>query len=132
MTRLYLLLSAAGLLPVALSYGIAPAVVLPKVLELNVEGIDMTHILRAVMGLYLAMIVLWFLGALRQDLARAAVISEVVFLFGLAAGRVLSILIDGVPSFLLVGYTAVEIGLGCWGIMILKRFPDTAALRASA
>ncbi len=129
MTRVYLLISAASLLPVALSYGIAPAVVLPKVLDLTVEGADLTHILRAVMGLYLAMIVLWVLGALRPNFARAAVMAEIVFMFGLAAGRVLSILVDGVPSILLVGYTAVEIGLGCWGILILKKLPETEHAR---
>jgi hypothetical protein len=129
MTRIYLLLSAAGLFPVALSYGIAPAVVLPKVLDLTVEGADLTHILRAVMGLYLAMIVLWVLGALRPKFARAAVMAEVTFMFGLAAGRVFSILIDGVPSILLVGYTAVEIGLGYWGILILKKLPEATPAR---
>ncbi len=129
MFRIYLLISAAGLFPVALSYGVAPALVLPRVLDLTVEGADLTHILRAVMGLYLAMIVLWVLGALRPNLARAAVISEVVFMFGLAAGRVLSILIDGVPSLLLIGYTAVEIGLGYWGILILKKSPEPEHVR---
>ena len=123
-TRFYLLLSAAGLLPVALSYGVAPAVVLPRVLDVAVEGTDLTHIFRAVMGLYLAMIVLWVLGALRPNLARAAVISEVTFMFGLAFGRVLSIISDGVPSLLLVAYTAVEIVLGVWGILILKKLPE--------
>jgi hypothetical protein len=129
MTRFYLLFSAAGLFLIALSYGVAPAVVLPKVLDVTVEGTDLTHIFRAVMGLYLAMIVLWVLGAVRPNLTRAAVIAEIVFMFGLAFGRVLSILVDGVPSILLVGYTAVEIGLGCWGILILKKLPETEHAR---
>ncbi|NHZ73527.1 MAG: DUF4345 domain-containing protein, partial [Nitrospirae bacterium] len=91
-SRFYLLFSAAGLFPIALSYGVAPAGVLPAVLDVAIEGTDLTHIFRAVMGLYLAMIVLWILGAFRPELTRAAVISEVVFMFGLAFGRVLSIL----------------------------------------
>jgi len=126
--RFYLLLSAAGLFPIALSYGVAPAGVLPKVLDVAVEGTDLTHIFRAVMGLYLAMIVLWVLGALRPNLTRAAVISEVAFMFGLAFGRVLSILSDGVPSLLLITYTALEIVLGVWGILILKRLPEAPPL----
>ena len=128
MARFYLLLSAAGLLPIALSYGIAPAAALPKVLDLSVEGADLTHILRAVMGLYLGMIVLWVLGALRPQLVRAAVIAEVVFMFGLAFGRVLSIVVDGVPSALLVAYTILEIIMGCWGILILKNLRDPIPL----
>jgi hypothetical protein len=127
-SRFYLLVSAAGLLPIALSYGVAPAVVLPKVLDVAVEGTDLTHIFRAVMGLYLAMIVLWVLGALRPSLTRTAVISEVAFMFGLAFGRVLSILSDGVPSILLVAYTTLEIVMGVWGILILKSLPEAPPL----
>ena len=122
--KFYLLLSAAGLFPIALSYGIAPARVLPTVLDVAVEGTDLTHVFRAVMGLYLAMIVLWVLGALRPELTRAAVISEVAFMFGLASGRLLSILADGVPSLLLVAYTALEIVMVVWGILILKKLPE--------
>ena len=122
MSRFYLLFSAAGLTAVALSYGIAPAVVLPWLLDLTVEGVDLTHVFRAVMGLYLGMIVLWILGAMRPDMTRTAVISEITFMFGLAFGRLLSIVVDGAPSILLIGYTAIEIGLGCWGILVLKQF----------
>lgn len=120
MTRFYLLFSAAGLFVVALSYGVAPVRVLPQLLDLTVEGTDLTHIFRAIMGLYWGMIVLWIVGAIRPDFTRAAVIAEVVFMFGLAFGRSLSILVDGVPSLLLVGYTVVEIVFGIWGLLILK------------
>jgi hypothetical protein len=73
MTRFYLLFSAAGLFVIALSYGIDPAAILPMALDVTVEGTDMTHIFRAVMGLYLGMIVLWILGAFRASLTRVAV-----------------------------------------------------------
>jgi hypothetical protein len=49
------------------------------------------------------------------------VIAEIAFMFGLALGRVLSIILDGVPSVLLVGYTVVEIALGSWGVLVLSR-----------
>ena len=125
MTRFYLLFSAAGLFVIALSYGVAPAALLPKVLDLTIEGTDLIHIFRGVMGLYLAMIVLWVLGALRPNLTRAAVIAEVAFMFGLAFGRVVSIIADGVPSILLLAYTVLEIVMGGWGILILKKLPKT-------
>jgi hypothetical protein len=119
--RFYLIFSAVGLSAVALSYGVAPAAVLPNVLDLTVEGTDLTHIFRAIMGLYLAMIALWLLGACRPKFTRAAVIAEIAFMFGLAAGRVLSIILDGVPSVLLVGYTIAEIALGSWGVLVLNK-----------
>jgi hypothetical protein len=121
MTRFYLLFSAAGLFVIALGYGVAPATVLPRALDVTVEGTDLTHIFRAVMGLYLGMIVLWVLGAFCTSLTRAAVIAEVAFMFGLALGRVVSIAIDGVPSALLVVYTVLEISMGIWGVLILRR-----------
>jgi hypothetical protein len=121
MTRFYLLFSAAGLLLVALSYGVAPGIVLPSILDLNVDGTDQTHIFRAIMGLYLGMITLWIFGALRSDFARAAVVAEIFFMLGLAGGRLLSIIVDGIPSVLLVAYTVVEITMGLWGIMVLRR-----------
>jgi len=124
-TRFYLLFSAAGLFVIALGYGIDPAAILPMALNVTVEGIDLTHIFRAVMGLYLAMIVLWILGALRASLTKAAVIAEVTFMFGLAAGRALSIIIDGMPSVLLVIYAVLEIVMGLWGVLILKKQDGT-------
>jgi len=108
-----------------LSYGLAPAVVLPKVFDLIVEGTDQSHILRAYMGLYLGMIVLWVMGAFRANFTRAAVISEIAFMFGLAGGRVLSFIVDGLPSVLLIVYTVAEIGLGSWGILILRNLSRT-------
>ena len=126
-TRLYLLISALGLLPVALSYGIAPTMVVPSLFDVAVESTDLTHILRAVMGLYLGMVVLWVLGAMRPNIARTAVISEVAFMFGLAFGRLLSIVADGVPSLLLVAYAAVEIVMGGLGIWILRQAPEPRA-----
>ncbi len=121
MARLYLLVSAAGLTVVALSYGVAPATVLPQLLDITVEGTDLTHVLRAIMGLYLGMIVLWVLGAFRPSLTRAAVVAEIAFMSGLAVGRVLSIVVDGMPSIALLGYTGVEIAMAAWGMLVLKK-----------
>jgi len=124
-TRFYLLFSAGGLVAVALSYGVAPEAILPRLLDLSVEGTDLKHIFRAVMGLYLGMILLWVLGAFRANLSRAAVIAEITFMFGLAFGRALSIIVDGIPSILLLGYALVEVMMGSWGILILKRLSAT-------
>jgi hypothetical protein len=118
MARFYLLFSAAGLTLVALSYGVAPGDVLPRLMDVKIEGTDLTHILRAVMGLYLGMIVLWLIGAFRLDFTRAAVISEIFFMLGLAGGRLLSISVDGVPSIPLIFYMVVEIVLGISGIWV--------------
>jgi hypothetical protein len=45
----YLLFVAIALVPIALSYGIDPAGILPKLLDIKVEGADHTQIFRALM-----------------------------------------------------------------------------------
>jgi Domain of unknown function (DUF4345) len=121
MARFYLLFSAAGLTVVALSYGIAPAQVLPAMLDLSVEGTDLTHIFRALTGLYLGMVILWVCGAFRPGLLLPAVIAEVTFMFGLTLGRMISMVVDGMPSPLLALYAILELGMGLWGVLIWKR-----------
>ena len=120
MTRFYLLFSAAGLLVVALTYGLAPASVLPGILEVTVEGTDQSHVFRAIMGLYVGMVALWVVGAFRSDFSRAAVIAEVFFMLGLACGRGLSIIVDGIPSIFLIASMVAELGLGLCGICVLR------------
>ncbi len=121
--RFYLIFSAAGLLPISLSYGIDPNRILPKLLQIQpIEG-DMIHIFRAIMGLYLATIVLWLLGAIRGGpMMRTALISEIAFMSGLAAGRLLDLALDGLPSPMLVAYNVAELVLATWGVFCLKKF----------
>jgi hypothetical protein len=124
MARLYLITSALGLSLIALSYGVVPAEFLPRVMDVTVEGTDLTHVFRGIMGLYLGMVALWVAGAFQPKLTRAAVLAEVVFMFGLAFGRSVSIVVDGIPSVLLVVYAVVEIAIGCWGLLVLRKCSD--------
>jgi len=126
-SRFYLLFSAAGLLPIALSYGIDPNRILPLFLEIDPISGDLLHIFRAIMGLYLATIVLWLLGAIRGGpLMRPAVVSEIFFMSGLAVGRFLSLLLDSWPSPMLIVYTVAELVLAAWGVLCLKKIESNA------
>jgi hypothetical protein len=112
--RFNLLFSAVGLLPIALSYGIDPNQILSKLLQIQPVQPGVVSIFRSVMGLYLASIVLWLLGAIRSGpLMRTALIGEIVFMAGLAAGR---------PSLMLIACTVSELLLAAWGVFCLKRF----------
>ena len=119
--KAYLWVSAIGLLPVALSYGVAPEFSLNWLFGIAVEVPNEAHVFRAIMGLYLAMVALWILGATKQRFERPAIIAEVFFMSGLALGRLLSVLVDGWPHWLLVGYIGVEAILAIAGIVLLKR-----------
>jgi len=120
MTRLYLMLSAGGVAMVALGYGFAPHTAVGSLVDLPMDNVDQVHILRAVMGLYLGLVCFWFLGASRPIYARAAVMTVVFFMFGLAFGRLASLVLDGMPSPFLLGAIFVELGAGTWGLFILR------------
>ncbi len=73
------------------------------------------------MGLYLALVIYWLMGAFgSQLLAQSALQSLVVFMLGLGIGRVVSIAIDGMPHWLLVVYLLLEIGFGAVGLILLR------------
>ncbi|GEM81513.1 DUF4345 domain-containing protein [Vibrio superstes] len=118
--KIFLLLATAGLIPIALSYGLAPKVSLPFLFDLNVDSIEVTHIFRAVMGLYLATAAYWVMGALSEKHTRGALINLIIFMFGLASGRILSIVVDGNPNGVLWLYLLLEFGFGVFGLMLLK------------
>jgi hypothetical protein len=119
----FLILTAIGLVPIAFGYGLNPSKSLPALFAVPVESVNAAHIFRAVMGLYLALAGFWLAGAYKVHLRQAALLSLIVFMFGLAAGRLLSLVIDGMPHSLLLTYLILEIGIGAVGLLLLKR-PD--------
>jgi hypothetical protein len=116
-----LVVTAVGLVPIALAYGVDPQRSLQYLFGVSVQDVNGTHIFRAVMGLYLALAGFWMVGAFRADLRQAALQSLVVFMLGLAAGRLLSLVVDGVPHWLLLVYLVLELGIGLVGLLLLKR-----------
>jgi hypothetical protein len=119
-SRWLLLVCAIGLVPIALSYGFAPARSMPLLLGMEVTSVELTHIFRAVMGLYFGMVCLWVLGAVNARYTRPALIACAVFMLGLAAGRTLSLMFDGMPNPLLVVYLALEVVLGLLALVVLN------------
>jgi hypothetical protein len=121
MKKLFLLVAGVFLIPVALSYGVDPAATLPMSMNVTVEGTDQTHIFRALMGLYLGMVTFCIIAAFTPEWRHVAVIWAVFFAYSLAIGRILSLIIDGIPSPMLLFYLAVELVVGTWGLILLIR-----------
>ena len=59
----YLLTCAAGVALLALSYGAMPVQSMKLLFGITVADVNTAHILRAVMGLYLAMALFWAMSA---------------------------------------------------------------------
>ena len=118
--RFFLLFCAVGLVPIALGYGAEPSATLDALFGIRVETTNLTHIMRAVMGLYLGMVVLWVWGAFRKPMEGPALVACAVFMLGLAAGRILSFVVDGMPHWLLVVYAILEIVLGLIALSLFR------------
>lgn len=118
--RAFLVLCAIGLVPVALTYGVVPAVSLDVLFGITVDNTNLANIMRAIMGLYLGMIVIWLWGAFSLPMAGPALVSCAVFMLGLAGGRILSLVLDGMPHWLLVVYAVIEVVLGTIAILLYR------------
>ena len=118
----FLLVAAVGLTPIALAYGLVPSVTAPMLYGVDIDSIGIAHIFRAVMGLYLAMVVFWILGANNESLRFPALCSVVVFMAGLALGRLISLVVDGIPAPLLTVYLLLEIGFALVGVKLATSF----------
>jgi len=117
----FLLVAAVGLTPIALSYGLMPQHSLSFLFGIDAQAVNVAHIFRAIMGLYLALVLFWIVGALKKQIALSALYSLVVFMLGLALGRLLSLVVDGMPHWLLVVYFILEVGFGLVGVYMIKK-----------
>ena len=118
--KILLTVAAVGLIPIALGYGFMPEKTLTPLYGFSVENVNLTHIFRAVMGLYFGMIVIWLLGVSKKELRRPAMYCLVIFMLGLAGGRLLSLIVDGIPHWLLVVYLVLELTIGLIGLKLLQ------------
>jgi len=119
--KVFLIIAAVGLIPIALSYGIMPGQAMKFLFNFDVPNVNLENIFRAVMGLYLALIVFWFMGAFRVRYRVAAVYSLSVFMLGLAIGRIISIILDGIPHWLIIVYLLLELLFGAVGVILLRK-----------
>jgi len=86
------------------------------------NNISLTNDVRAVSTLFLAIAVMTLAGAFVKRLTFTSVLGSTVLFTSLGLGRVLSILLDGMPSDGLIKATGLEMVLGLAGIIIFKVF----------
>jgi hypothetical protein len=122
MKNLHLILSTAILIPVALGYGIAPKTILPLLLNIRIETIDMLNICRTIMVLYLSIVALWLLGIYNKKYWFTATIANILLMGGLAIGRILSLVLDGMPSPIFLWGTLGEMVLAVFAFYQLRKW----------
>jgi hypothetical protein len=120
--NLHLTISAIIITAIAFAYGLFPGNVLPRIFDFQVGSTDLKQVFRATMGLYLGMAILWVTGIFKPVYWRTATITNVFFMGGLAAGRIISVLTDGIPSLSFSIGLALELLLAAWGVINLKKY----------
>ena len=123
-----LILSFFTICTIGLLYGVSPQWFFETfLLDSPDPNIDQSHILRAVMTLYIALGIFWLYCAFSDKYRDAGIVVLAVFCGGLVAGRILSVLIDGTPSPLLSFYIILEIGMIPVCIFLLKSEKNDSA-----
>ncbi|WP_111683243.1 DUF4345 domain-containing protein [Winogradskyella tangerina] len=115
-TKIHLVISICVVIPAAIIYGFD----FGDFLNLNFNTIDEQNFSKAVMCLYIGFSILWILGILKSAYLKSALISNMVFMLALSFGRILSIIIDGLPSEAYIYGTFGELVLGSYGVWLLN------------
>jgi hypothetical protein len=113
--KTHLLISAGIVISAAIFYGFNP----DTLFDIQLQTIDEHNFFKEIMGIYLGFSFLWILGVFKFQYLRMALVTNIIFMMGLGLGRVLSLFLDGTPTF---GYqfgTFAELFIGCYGIWVL-------------
>lgn len=117
--NLHLFVSILIVVPTAIIYG-SPSI-LPTKLDIQVNTIDLSNMLKAIMGLYLGISFVWFLGIWNTKYWKIATQLNILFMLTLGAGRVLSIITDGLPTGGYIFGVIAELTIGLFSIYQLKK-----------
>lgn len=115
--NIHLLISTLVVVPVAFIYGSCPHLIF----DVSINSIDQANIFKAIMSLYLSFSMLWLLGLLKPSFWKVATLSNMIFMFGLALGRIISLVLDGLPTTIFVIGTIGELVLGLYALYQLKK-----------
>jgi hypothetical protein len=118
--NLHLLISLSIVVPTAIIYG-SPSI-LPKYLNIRVNTIDFSNMLKAIMCLYLGISIVWILGIWKTQYWKIATQLNILFMLSLAIGRGLSMLMDGCPTGGYIFGIIAEFVLGIYSIFQFKKY----------
>ncbi|WP_025664783.1 DUF4345 domain-containing protein [Aquimarina megaterium] len=118
--NLHLLVSISIVLPTGIIYG-SPSI-LSKQLDIQVNTIDLSNMLKAIMCLYIGVAIVWILGVCKKKYWKRATELNMLFMLTLAAGRALSMVIDGLPTGGYIFGITAEFLIGLFSIYQLKKY----------
>ena len=104
-----LILSSFTIFAVGSLYGVSHHRFARTFLGVSQLDLNLAHILRATMCLYLGFALFWLFAAFSDKYRNAAVLTVVLFPAGLVIRQILSFVADGQPSSLLLVYLFAEL-----------------------
>ena len=116
----HLLVSLLIVVPTSIIYG--SPLLLPKYLDIQVNTIDLSNMLKAIMCLYLGISLVWFFGIFKTEYWKTATQLNILFMLTLATGRVLSMITDGFPTRDYLFGIIAEFIIGFFSLYQLKRY----------
>lgn len=119
--KYYLIFAFFAVSIIALLYGVSPKWFASTFLGIDNLHLDIAHILRAVMCLYLALDFFWLISAFNAAYRNTAILSTMIFAGGLVTGRLISYFVDRQPSPLLILYIVMEFALVPTAYWVFKR-----------
>lgn len=119
--RLLLAVPALTLPLLAIAYGFAHELGFGSLFGIDTSPLHLRNILRAIMGIYLALAALWMAGVFNRRLRRPALWCLTLIMSGVGAGRVLSMLLDGWPHPIFVFFVVSEVVMAVAGWLLLSR-----------
>lgn len=114
--KIHLIISVLIVVPVSFVYGFGS----DSQFDIHLNTVDEHNFFKAIMGLYLGFSVLWILGIFKASYLKLALLSNMIFMLGLGFGRLLSLILDGTPTFGYLFGTFAELFLGFYGLWVLK------------
>ncbi|MFV8364408.1 DUF4345 domain-containing protein [Flavobacterium sp. ZT3P35] len=118
--NLHLFLSLSIVVPTAIIYG-SPSI-LPEYLDIQINTVDFSNMLKAIMCLYLGISIVWILGIWKTKYWITATQLNILFMLSLAIGRMISMLMDGIPTGGYIFGIIAEFVLGSYSIFQLKKY----------
>jgi len=118
--NLHLLISLSIVVPTAIIYG--SPLILPEHLDIQVNTIDLSSMLKAIMCLYLGISLVWIMGILKTKYWKGATQLNILFMLTLATGRTLSMITDGFPTGGYIFGIITEFFIGIFSIYQLKKY----------
>ena len=118
--NLHLLISISIVFPTGIIYG-TPSL-LSKQLNIDVDTIDLSNMLKANMCLYIGISIIWCIGIWKSKYWKRATELNILFMLTLAIGRSLSIIVDGLPTYGFIFGIIAEYILGIYSVYQLKRY----------